>query len=103
MTEALRAKLLRSVVKTETCWLWLGATNNSGYGYLSHRGRSYGVHRLAWELHNGRPIPKGFCCCHRCVDRPNCVNPSHLYLATQRENLAEMWAKGRARRQREAA
>lgn len=48
-----------------------------------------------WEQANG-PIPKGMCVLHRC-DVRHCVNPNHLWLGTQRENIADRDAKGRNR------
>ena len=82
------------------CWLWVGTTNNDGYGYVhlprTSRGkRSVLAHRIAWERVNG-PIPKGPKVCHR-RDQPSCVNPDHLFLGTQRDNLRDMYDKGRAR------
>lgn len=53
------------------------------------------VHRVAWELANG-PIPDGMVIMHRC-DNPPCVELSHLVLGTQKENIADKYAKGRAR------
>lgn len=78
------------VSKTDTCWLWTGRVNGSGYGSVSN---AVFAHRFSWELANG-PIPKGLCVCHRC-DRPSCVNPAHLFLATQGDNIRDCIRKGR--------
>lgn len=82
--------------KTETCWLWTGAKHQHGYGVLRPKdGPMIRVHRLMWEREHG-PIPKGMLVLHRC-DTPSCVNPDHLFLGDQRENMRDMWAKGRGR------
>lgn len=83
------------VLKTETCWLWQGAlVNESGYGcFRGPNGRNVLAHRFAWELTNG-PIPDGMFACHRC-DVRQCVNPAHLFLGTQQDNIDDMMRKGR--------
>jgi hypothetical protein len=85
------------------CWLWVAGTRN-GYGSITvgsrtdRSQRSVAAHRLAWELYVG-PIPDGdgyhgVCVCHSC-DIPQCVNPAHLFLGTQGDNITDMMAKGR--------
>jgi hypothetical protein len=80
------------------CWLWLGATDGEGYGYLKRRknGKQYGIkaHRHIWEFFNGK-IPIGMNALHRC-DIPLCVNPNHIFLGTQTDNVRDMESKGRA-------
>jgi HNH endonuclease len=83
------------VVDDSGCWLWTGALNDHGYGWMSTT-RKDGpdrAHRIAWRLFKG-PIPEGLYVLHRC-DTPRCVNPNHLFLGTQTDNNADKEAKGR--------
>jgi hypothetical protein len=86
--------LLRGKVeKRGECWEWTGYRMPSGHGQL-RRSRSGGIllaHRYVWRELVGE-IPD--CVLHRC-DNPPCVRPSHLWLGTQADNIADMWAKGR--------
>jgi hypothetical protein len=76
------------------CWLWTGGTTNGGYGVIGvGRGRLHRAHRISWEIANG-PIPDGLKVLHRC-DNPPCVNPAHLFLGTQVDNMRDCAAKGR--------
>lgn len=77
------------------CWLWLGATQNSGYGHtkLPRSRKSTGAHRLSYMLHVG-PIPANSDVCHKC-DTKLCVNPAHLFVGSRRDNLRDCVAKGR--------
>lgn len=75
------------------CWLWDGALSGKGYGRLNIEKRMVQAHRFSWEIHYGA-IPDGLQACHKC-DVRCCVNPEHLFLGTQSENLQDMVAKGR--------
>lgn len=78
------------------CWLWSGAPGSGGYGVVKYDGRNQKAHRVSWALHTGAMPPRDRKVCHRC-DTPACVNPGHLWLGTQQDNIADMVAKGRHR------
>jgi hypothetical protein len=89
----LQQRLARdSVTDPETgCLLWTACRINTGYGLLRWRGRPWLAHRAAWMARHG-PIPPGLCVCHRC-DVRTCINPTHLFLGTQKDNMVDMAAK----------
>jgi hypothetical protein len=75
------------------CWLWTGSVDKSGYGTTKLDGKWRTMHRLSWEYHNGQ-IPKGLQVLHKC-DVPSCINPEHLFLGTQKDNVHDGIRKGR--------
>ena len=92
----------------DECWLWLGTLNGKdGYGVIGGKlnGKRYAApgvkmlaHRASWIMHFGE-IPEndsyhGTVVLHKC-DNPRCVNPNHLELGTQQDNVADMYGKGR--------
>jgi hypothetical protein len=75
------------------CWLWTGSKDDGGYGWFSVDVKTMRAHRVSYELHYG-PIPDGFFVLHGC-DVRHCVNPSHLYLGTQFDNICDRDTRGR--------
>lgn len=91
----LAVRFWRFVEKTDACWLWTGPLTK-GYGSIGAGGREGAnlyAHRVAWELAFG-PIAAGLFVCHSC-DTPRCVNPAHLFLGSNRDNILDAKAKGR--------
>lgn len=75
------------------CWEWYGAKNSSGYGEIGSKGKHIKAHRLSYQLHRG-DIPSEMVVMHIC-DNPSCVNPYHLSVGTQADNIQDMIRKGR--------
>lgn len=94
----LEERFLAKVNKTNTCWLWAAYKDKKGYGRFSYK-RADGVqrmitaHRVAYTLYKGH-IPKDLFVCHTC-DNPPCVNPDHLFLGTNDDNVKDKMKKGR--------
>jgi hypothetical protein len=82
------------VQKTRGCWLWSGSKCEKGYGRFAINRKPNLSHRVSWELSFGK-IRDGLFVLHRC-DNPSCVRPNHLFLGTQKDNMADMHAKKRA-------
>lgn len=88
------------VDKSGDCWLWTSSSDQHGYGqFMVWRGgtpQRWKAHRYALGLLE--PGDSSHVVMHIC-DNPPCVNPAHLRIGTQRENMGDMWEKGRARNQ----
>jgi hypothetical protein len=74
------------------CWIWLKGLGGSGYGAISRNGVSVGAHRVSYETYKGSIGDRHVC--HTC-DTPLCINPSHLFLGTNLDNILDAVKKGR--------
>ena len=93
---SLSDRFWEKVNKTDTCWLWTAADDGGrGYGLIRVNMQlpMQKAHRVAWELCVGA-IPDGLCVLHKC-DVVKCVNPSHLFLGTYKDNAVDCIKKGR--------
>lgn len=78
----------------EDCWEWLGRKDKDGYGIftIGHK-TEYPAHRVSWVLYGNR-IADDMQILHKC-DNPSCVNPAHLFIGTQLDNIRDMQNKNR--------
>lgn len=94
----LSERLESRTIKGPGCWQFQGCkVGPNGYGQIMRDPKSRKLapaHVVAWELANGRRVPEGLRVCHSC-DNPRCVNPTHLFVATQRGNVHDCIHKGR--------
>lgn len=83
----------------EECWEWKGNRSHNGYGRFWIDGGTVPAHKFSLELFSQSKVPEGMLTLHSC-DNPSCVNPLHLFIGTPKDNMQDMFRKGRARDQR---
>lgn len=96
---SIKDRIMRGLMRQPSgCLEWQRATSH-GYGVLRINGRNELVHRLSFEIQNGKQIKDGLFVLHKC-DNPRCAEPTHLFLGTQADNMQDMKTKGRHWRHR---
>lgn len=103
-----KERFFAKVNKTDGCWLWSAAKDRKGYGMFSvgpshlpdgkRRNSMVSAHRFSYQMQFGEIASHdsfhGLCVLHKC-DTPSCVNPDHLFIGTNLENVRDMDSKGR--------
>ena len=80
----------------DMCWEWGRSFGKAGYGVGWIEGKCYNLHRVAYTLAHG-PVPDGMVVRHLCHNRA-CMNPAHLTVGTQKENMGDSVRDGRVAR-----
>lgn len=80
------------------CWIYEGELSSNGYGRVKYKSLRFRAHRLAFKLANGS-LPDGKLICHKCNVK-SCINPSHLYAGTVKDNVRDMLRSGNHNNQR---
>ena len=90
----LQKRFINNIKVTKTCWLWLGYTAH-GYGEFKHKKIHYSAHRLsAYIVGHIESLASPLHVLHKC-DNPICVNPTHLFAGTAKDNMQDCKRKGR--------
>ena len=79
--------------KDGDCLAWTGCIRKDGYGAFQLNSKSHLAHRIAYQLSSGEDHI-ALCVLHKCDNR-KCVKPSHLFLGSQKDNIADMVSKQR--------
>lgn len=86
--ELLNKLYSRCYIDEDGCWIWTGAEGDRGYGIAYDGYKSEGAHRLSYKHYYDTDLPKGCSVLHKC-NKKLCINPIHLYLGDQAQNVKD--------------
>lgn len=93
MTRPAEERFWPKVDKSGDCWVWTGHRTLGDYGLFWINEKDERAHRVSWQFHNGS-VPDEMHVLHHC-DNPPCVNPDHLWLGTDADNVRDKVKKKR--------
>lgn len=94
--EEMKSYLMQRCIKQPNgCWEWTKARTSWGYGVFRDGKEMKMPHKEMYRLFRGEVTDNLFVC-HSCDNR-GCINPDHLFLGTQQDNMDDMKQKGRQR------
>jgi hypothetical protein len=72
--------------------------DKDGYGvmqsYIQGSKKHFRMHRVSFQVFNNVDVKISDIICHKC-DNPKCINPSHLFLGTHKDNSDDKVLKNR--------
>ena len=93
LLDSFRQSLLSRMRLENGCWVYTGKIINTGYGMIRAGDKMISAHRASYQAFIGE-IPEGMFVCHSC-DNKRCINPAHLWVGTNQDNMRDMQQKGR--------
>lgn len=88
------ADKLFSNIHTNDKGCWVRGDDSTIYTSIKYNGKTQRAHRVSYEIYNNRAIPFNMCGCHKC-DVPACINPEHIFIGTNSDNIQDGRSKGR--------
>jgi hypothetical protein len=82
------------IINSSDCWIWNRGLDGKGYGQLWLNGKCQRAHRVSYMLYHNVTLTPQEKLRHTC-DTPRCINPNHLLIGSQQQNMADMIIRGR--------